>query len=258
MKLPKITLSPRQFPSDIALCLVFFTRLPLPVFDFRGRSLAAAIWAAPVAGLVVGLIGAIVFATAERFGLAMGPAAALALAATLLITGCLHEDGLSDVADGFGGGSSRGRKLEIMRDSRIGAYGAAALALSLLFRWNVLSEFVDPTQALFALVAAHAASRGVLGAFMHLLPSARSEGLSADAGAVSLETALAGAVLGAIPLVLLGLGGAIFAFILLGLLFAAFRALCLNQIAGQTGDTIGALQQVSEIAVLLVASVALF
>ncbi|MER9326281.1 adenosylcobinamide-GDP ribazoletransferase [Mesorhizobium sp. M0488] len=258
MKLPKITFSPRQFPSDIALCLVFFTRLPLPVFDFRGRGLAAAIWAAPVAGLVVGLIGAIVFATAERFGLAMGPAAALALAATLLITGCLHEDGLSDVADGFGGGSSRGRKLEIMRDSRIGAYGAVALALSLLIRWNVLSEFVDPTQALFALVAAHAASRGVLGAFMHLLPSARSEGLSADAGAVSLETALAGAVLGAIPLLLLGLGGAIFALILLGLLFAAFRALCLNQIAGQTGDTIGALQQVSEIAVLLVASVALF
>src|SRR6476660_8768609 len=87
-----ISLSPRQILDDIALCLVFFTRLPLPVFDFRGRSLAAAIWAAPVAGLVVGLIGAVVDATAERFGLAMGPAAALALAATLLTTGCLHED----------------------------------------------------------------------------------------------------------------------------------------------------------------------
>jgi adenosylcobinamide-GDP ribazoletransferase len=252
-----MSLSPRQILDDIALCLVFFTRLPLPVFDFRGRGLAAAIWGAPVAGLAVGLIGAIVFATAERFGLAMGPAAALALAATLLTTGCLHEDGLSDVADGFGGGNSRGRKLEIMRDSRIGAYGAAALALSLLIRWSALSEVVDPTQALFALVAAHAASRGVLGAFMHLLPSARSEGLSAGAGAVSAETAIAGAVLGAIPLLLLGLGGAVFALILLGLLFAAFRALCLTQIGGQTGDTIGALQQVSEIAVLLVASVAL-
>ncbi|RVB97471.1 adenosylcobinamide-GDP ribazoletransferase, partial [Mesorhizobium sp. M7A.F.Ca.CA.002.15.2.1] len=154
MKFGTLALSPRQAVDDIALCLVFFTRLPLPVFDFRGRSLAAAIWAAPIAGLVVGLIGAIVFATAERFGLAMGPAAALALMATLLTTGCLHEDGLSDVADGFGGGKSRGRKLEIMRDSRIGAYGAAALALSLLVRWSALSEFVDPTQALFALLAA--------------------------------------------------------------------------------------------------------
>ncbi|MCQ8874873.1 adenosylcobinamide-GDP ribazoletransferase [Mesorhizobium sp. LMG17149] len=257
MKFRNLALSPRQVVDDIALCLVFFTRLPLPVFDFRGRSLAAAIWAAPIAGLVVGLIGAIVFATAERFGLAMGPAAALALVATLLTTGCLHEDGLSDVADGFGGGKSRGKKLEIMRDSRIGAYGAAALGLSLLIRWSALSEFVDPTQALFALLAAHAASRGVLGAFMHLLPPARIDGLSADAGTVSRETAIAGAVLGAIPLLLLGLGGAVFAPILLGLLFAAFRALCLNQIDGQTGDTIGALQQASEIAVLLVASVAL-
>ncbi|TPJ15949.1 adenosylcobinamide-GDP ribazoletransferase [Mesorhizobium sp. B2-3-14] len=257
MKLPKITLSPRQVLDDIALCLVFFTRLPLPVFDFRGRNLAAAIWAAPIAGLVVGLIGAIVFATAERFGLAIGPAAALALVATVAITGCLHEDGLSDVADGFGGGKSRGRKLEIMRDSRIGAYGAMALALSLLIRWSALSQVVEPTQALFALVAAHAASRGVLGAFMHLLPPARSDGLSAGAGTVSLETAITGAVLGAIPLFLLGLGGAIAALILLGLFFAAFHALCLNQIEGQTGDTVGALQQLSEIAVLLVASVAL-
>ncbi|RUU73889.1 adenosylcobinamide-GDP ribazoletransferase, partial [Mesorhizobium sp. M7A.F.Ca.MR.362.00.0.0] len=94
MKFRNLALSPRQVVDDIALCLVFFTRLPLPVFDFRGRSLAAAIWAAPIAGLVVGLIGAIVFATAERFGLAMGPAAALALVATVLTTGCLHEDGL--------------------------------------------------------------------------------------------------------------------------------------------------------------------
>ena len=257
MKLPNLTLSPRQILDDIALCLVFFTRLPLPDFDFRGRSLAAAIWAAPIAGLVVGLIGAIVFATAERFGLAMGPAAALALVATVITTGCLHEDGLSDVADGFGGGKSRGRKLEIMRDSRIGAYGAMALALSLLIRWNALSQLVDPTQALFALVAAHAASRGVLGAFMHLLPPARDDGLSAGAGTVSLETAIVGAVLGAIPLLLLGLGGAIAALILLGLLFAGLRALCLSQIGGQTGDTIGALQQLGEIAVLLVASVCL-
>jgi len=249
-------LSPRQVVDDIALCLVFFTRLPLPVFDFRGRSLAAAIWAAPVAGLVVGLIGAVVYATAERFGLAMGPAAALALAATLLTTGCLHEDGLSDVADGFGGGKSRGRKLEIMHDSRIGAYGASALGLSLLIRWSALSQFADPAQALFALLAAHAASRGLLGAFMHLLHPARTDGLSAS-GSVSRETAMAGAVLGAIPLLLLGLGGAVFALILLGLLFFAFRALCLNQIDGQTGDTVGALQQLAEIAILLVASVSL-
>ncbi|RUV68351.1 MAG: adenosylcobinamide-GDP ribazoletransferase [Mesorhizobium sp.] len=247
----------RQILGDVALCLVFFTRLPLPAFDFRGRSLAAAIWAAPVAGLAVAIVGALVYALGTRLGLTGGSAAALTLATTLLATGCLHEDALSDVADGFGGGKTRDRKLEIMRDSRIGAYGACALGLSLLIRWNVLTELGDPAHVLFALIAAHAASRGPLGAFMHLLPPARSDGLSADAGTVSAETAIAGAGLGAFALLALGFGSAVAALILLGLLFAAFRALCLNQIGGQTGDTVGALQQLGEIAILLVASVSL-
>ncbi|TIX74944.1 MAG: adenosylcobinamide-GDP ribazoletransferase, partial [Mesorhizobium sp.] len=143
------------------------------------------------------------------------PAAALTLAATLLATGCMHEDGLSDVADGFGGGKTREKKLEIMRDSRIGAYGACALGLSLLIRWSVLSEFGSPVQVLVALIAAHAASRGLLGAFMRLLPPARSDGLSADAGTVSAETAIAGAVLGAVAGLTLGFGGAVAALILL-------------------------------------------
>ncbi|MER8577735.1 adenosylcobinamide-GDP ribazoletransferase [Mesorhizobium sp. M1423] len=249
--------SQRQLLEDIAFCLVFFTRLPLPGTDFRGRSLAAAIWAAPVAGLAVALAGALVYAVGTRLGLAEAPAGALTLAAILLATGCLHEDGLSDVADGFGGGKTRDRKLEIMRDSRIGAYGACALAVSLLIRWSVLSELAGPAHVFWALITAHAASRGLLGAFMHLLPPARSDGLSAEAGTVSAETAGIGAVLGAVALLALGFGAAVFAIILLGLLFAAFRALCLNQIGGQTGDTVGALQQLGEIVILLVASVSL-
>ncbi|TIO64106.1 MAG: adenosylcobinamide-GDP ribazoletransferase, partial [Mesorhizobium sp.] len=104
---------------------------------------------------------------------------------------------------------------------------------------------------------AHAASRGLFGTFMHLLPPARPDGLSADAGSVTAETAVVGAALGAVALLALGLGGAIAAVVLLSLVFAAFRALCLSQIGGQTGDTIGALQQLGEIAVLLVASVCL-
>ncbi|MER8663746.1 adenosylcobinamide-GDP ribazoletransferase [Mesorhizobium sp. M1148] len=249
--------SPRQALDDVALCLVFFTRLPLPVFDLRGRSLADAIWAAPVAGLAVAVAGAVVYAAGVQLGLAPGPAAALALAATLLATGCLHEDGLSDVADGFGGGKTRDKKLEIMRDSRIGAYGSSALGLSMLIRWSALSQLANPTGVLLALIAAHAASRGLLGAFMHLAPAARSDGLSAGAGTVSAQTAVLGAVLGAIPLLTLGLGGAFAALTLLALVFSALRALCLNQIGGHTGDTIGALQQLGEITVLLVASVSL-
>ncbi|MDX8439292.1 adenosylcobinamide-GDP ribazoletransferase [Mesorhizobium australafricanum] len=249
--------APRQVLDDIGLSLVFFTRLRLPSSDFGGRNLADAIWAAPFAGLAVAIIGALVYAIAYSLGLASGPAAALTLAATMLVTGCLHEDGFSDIADGFGGGRTRDRKLEIMRDSRIGAYGAAALGISLLIRWSALSQLAGPGHVFLALLAAHAASRGLFGAFMHLLPPARSDGLSAGAGTVTRETAIVGAALGAVALLALGLGGAIAALILLGLLFAAFRALCLSQIGGQTGDTIGALQQLGEIAVLLVASVCL-
>lgn len=248
---------PRQFLDDIGLSLVFFTRLRLPSSDFGGRSLADAIWAAPFAGVAVAIIGALVYAIASGLGVAAGPAAALTLAATMLATGCLHEDGLSDIADGFWGGRTRDRKLEIMRDSRIGAYGAAALGVSLLIRWSALSELAGPGHVFLALLAAHAASRGLFGAFMHLLPPARADGLSAGAGSVAVETATIGAALGAVTLLALGLGGAIVALILLGLLFTAFRALCLSQIGGQTGDTVGALQQLGEIAVLLVASVSL-
>jgi adenosylcobinamide-GDP ribazoletransferase len=249
--------APRQLLDDIGLSLVFFTRLRLPSSDFGGRSLADAIWAAPFAGLAVAIIGALVYAIAYSLGLASGPAAALTLAATVLATGCLHEDGLSDIADGFWGGKTRDRKLEIMRDSRIGAYGAAALGLSLLIRWSALSELSGPGHIFLALLAAHAASRGLFGAFMHLLPPARSDGLSANAGFVASQTAAIGAALGAVALLALGPGGAIAALILLGLVFAGFRGLCLAQIGGQTGDTIGALQQLGEIAVLLVASVCL-
>ncbi|MDX8454009.1 adenosylcobinamide-GDP ribazoletransferase [Mesorhizobium sp. VK9D] len=249
--------APRQVLDDIGLSLVFFTRLRLPSSDFGGRNLADAIWAAPFAGLAVAIISALVYAIAAVLGLATGQAAALALAATMLVTGCLHEDGFSDIADGFGGGRTRDRKLEIMRDSRIGAYGAAALGISLLIRWSALSQLAGPGHVFLALLAAHAASRGLFGAFMYLLPPARSDGLSAGAGTVTRETAIVGAALGAAALLALGLGGAIAALILLGLLFAAFRALCLSQIGGQTGDTIGALQQLGEIAVLLVASVCL-
>lgn len=247
----------RQIRDDAALCLVFFTRLPLPVFDFRGRTLAQAIWAAPLAGLVVSAITALVFAVATGLGLSSATAAALTLAAGILATGCLHEDGLSDVADGFGGGKSREKKLEIMRDSRIGAYGASALALTILIRWTALSDIASPASMIAALIAAHMASRGLLGAFMHMLPPARSDGLSAGAGTVSINTALACAVVGAASLLLLGAGGAISAAILLAAIFFGLRALCFRQIGGHTGDTVGALQQLAEIAVLLVASVTL-
>lgn len=244
----------RFHPLDIALCLAFFTRLPLPHLDFRERTLADAIWAAPIAGLAVAIIASAAYALGVWLGLPSGPAAALALAAAMLTTGCLHEDGLSDVADGFGGGSTRERKLEIMRDSRIGSYGTAALVISLLLRWSALAALAGPAQVFAALIAAHCASRALPAALMHVLPPARADGLSASAGTVSPEAALLGVAIGAVSLLILGFGAALAALVLLGLLLAGLGALCRRQIGGQTGDTAGALQQLGEIIVLMVAA----
>ncbi|MEQ1953128.1 adenosylcobinamide-GDP ribazoletransferase [Mesorhizobium sp. CN2-181] len=255
---------------DVGFCILFFTRLPLPELPLADRKLSEAIWAAPVAGWVVALIGGVVFWMANGLGVPAGPAAALTLAATMLATGCLHEDGLSDTADGFGGGRTRERILEIMRDSRIGAFGACALALSILLRWSVLTALAaDPADAatgtngpaydastvvFVTLLAAHGASRALLPIFLRLLPPARTDGLSAGAGTVDQATAGAALALGLLSLLALGLSVAIVSAVVLAAAFSAFRALCLNKIGGQTGDTAGALQQTAEILVLLVAS----
>ncbi|MEP9388586.1 adenosylcobinamide-GDP ribazoletransferase [Mesorhizobium sp. KR9-304] len=247
-------MTPRRIADDIALCLVFFTRLPLPRLEFGARTLAQAIWAAPLAGVAVAVAASVVHAAASAAGLSPEVAAALALAAAMLTTGCLHEDGLSDVADGFGGGKTREQKLDIMRDSRIGAYGAAALMLSALIRWSALVQLGNPFFVFCGLAAAHAASRALLPAFMHLVPPARQDGLAAGAGTVAADTAMTALATGAVALLALGVSGLAAAAFLLALVFYGFRALCLRQIGGQTGDTLGALQQLGEIAVLLVAA----
>src|ERR1700745_2203217 len=104
--------------EEFKASLVFSTRLPLlPAMSQTAKAIANAAWAFPVAGLFVGLIGALFYVRAHRLGLPAWPAAALSVAATLVVTGALHEDGLADTADGFGGGGTRQSKLDIMRGS---------------------------------------------------------------------------------------------------------------------------------------------
>src|SRR5262245_33669434 len=145
---------------ELKLGFIFLTRLPLihnePVA--KGE-LAQALWTAPVVGVVVALAGAVVYAVATALHVPPLAAAALTVAATVLLTGGLHEDGLADVADGFGGGNTRERKLEIMRDSRIGTYGVCALILSFILRIGALVNLGDPAHVALALLAAHAGGR---------------------------------------------------------------------------------------------------
>ncbi|WP_442583244.1 adenosylcobinamide-GDP ribazoletransferase [Mesorhizobium sp. ASY16-5R] len=262
-------MTPQNLVRDIGFCILFFTRLPLPEMRLADRKLSRAIWAAPVAGWIVATIGGAVFWIATGLGVPAGPAAALVLAATMLVTGCLHEDGLSDTADGFGGGRNRERILEIMRDSRIGAFGACALGLTILLRWSALAALAAGPAAnvatgseaaysasaavLAALIAAHGGSRAMLPIFLQRLPPARTDGLSAGAGMVEGPAANAALALGLLSLLALGLSAALVAAVLLAAAFFAFRALCLKKIGGQTGDAAGALQQGAEIIILLVA-----
>src|SRR5579864_2917195 len=244
--------------TDLKIIALFATRLPLiqeaPV---QGGDIARASWAFPVVGAPVGGDGALVFWTAVRIGLPPAPAAALALAATLAATGCLHEDGLADTADGFGGGggADRARKLEIMRDSRLGTYGACALAMSLLLRWSALAAIAEPGSVAMALIAAHGAARGALPAFMRFVPPARQDGLAADAGRPPPQCAAAAALLGIALLGLtLGIGPAAVCVMLLAAMSVAMARLALNQIGGHTGDVLGALEQVGEAVILLTAA----
>ena len=245
----------RERADDLKASVLFLTRLRFgPAVPVGGTQIARAAWAFPIAGILVGLVGALVYALAYRAGLPAWPAAALAVAATMAVSGCLHEDGLADTIDGFGGGGTRERKLDIMRDSRIGVYGVCALSLSVLLRVGALASLGAPSLAVPALIAAHGAARGVMPLVMYFVPPARADGLSAGAAAPPRESVAAAALLGFLILLLcLGLGIGLLALIMLAIVTALLAWLSLSQIDGQTGDVLGALEQVSEIVILLVA-----
>jgi len=190
-----------------------------------------------------------------RLGLPPLVAAALAVAAGMAATGCLHEDGLADTADGFGGGKTRETKLEIMRDSRIGSYGACALILSLMLRWSALAEIAEPRLVAVALIAAHVSARAVLPIVMSFVPPARANGLSSSAGQPPQQSAAVALALGTICLLFsFGPSGALVALLTLGLIGLLLTRLAIRAIGGQTGDVLGALEQVGEAAVLLIAA----
>ncbi len=245
----------RQRADELKAGILFLTRLrygPAPAVG--GAAIAHAAWAFPIGGIIVAAIGALVYWLAHRLGLPPLPSAALSVAATMLATGCLHEDGLADAIDGFGGGRSREQKLDIMRDSRTGAYGVCALVLAIILRVSALASLATPALVVPALFAAHGAARAVLPAFMVFVPPARSSGLSAAAGQPPRASAAAAVVLGIVILGLcLGFGLGLAALIALAIAAAVLAWLSLTQINGQTGDVLGAVEQVGEIVVLLVA-----
>jgi adenosylcobinamide-GDP ribazoletransferase len=244
--------------DQLAVGLVFLTRLPIRASGaLPDDAVARAAWVFPLAGMVVGLAGTAAAYLAGLLDLPPIAGALLALAATMAMTGALHEDGLADTADGLGGGRTRERKLEIMRDSRIGSYGVLALIVGVGLRAAALGELMPGPwpQLAGALVAAHAGSRALLPLIMRALPSARPEGLAASIGVPPPAAAMAAVVLGTVA-VYWGLGDRLgfLGFIAAALGMAAVGALARRQLGGYTGDVLGAAQQVGEIALLLAAA----
>lgn len=215
---------------------------------------AAAVRYYPAVGILVGLAGGAVFAAS--YGL-FGPfsAAVLAFAATALLTGAMHEDGLADTADGIGGGRTAERALEIMRDSRIGVYGVLALGLVVAVRVFAVAG-VPPWTGFALLIAAHGLSRWSVVIVIATADYIRQSGTASPvAGSVSQVghltaggTALACLILVGLavsPAAALGaLGGSICGHV-------AARAFFQPKLKGYTGDTLGATQQVSEVGVCL-------
>jgi adenosylcobinamide-GDP ribazoletransferase len=209
----------------------------------------------PVVGIGVGLASAAVLLLAGRI---WGPVVAslLAVAASIAVTGALHEDGLADTADGLGGGSSVEKRLAIMKDSRIGAYGTLALAFSLSLRVTALADML-PWTAAAALVAAHAAARVTPAFVINALPYAGDAAAmkvsyaDASVSAHDRRFALVVVLCALLPLAFVSIWSVI-AGLLLGAALAAGVALWARQrINGYTGDVLGAIEQMFEIGFLL-------
>lgn len=250
--------NPRRL-GELLLALVWLTRLPVwRVLPDPAPALSVSVWAFPLVGALVGAVAACMWSLALWLALTPMLAALLAIAAMMLLTGALHEDGLTDLADGLGGNNPE-QSLEIMRDSRIGSYGVIALGMVTAARVGALAA-LPWAEGAMALIAMAALSRAGMAAALALVPPARRDGLGhaagrPGAGTVGLALALAGlAVILAMifdPAHRLDWPVAVLALMLAQIWVAR---LALRRLRGQTGDVLGAMQQAGEAAGLLALS----
>ena len=244
-------------------CLRFWSRLPLPA-SHVAPDLGRAIRMLPAAGLLIALPAALTLCVAQVFGFTPLVAAGLALATLVATTGALHEDGLADTADGLFGGATRERRLEIMRDSRIGTFGALALGLSLILRVAALAALIEISTMLAAaaLLSAAAISRTLGLLPLACLQPARAAGLGTSFGTPDRGALQFAAFVSVVVLILpIGAGLSVSRAIVAGgiAVLAAYAIVLLARakIGGQTGDIAGASQQFAEIAFMAVLSGAL-
>lgn len=234
------------------IALQFFTRLPIPAWvGFEASWLQHASRYFPLVGAVVGAIAAGVYCAAALV-LPAPVAAVLSTAASICITGAFHEDGFADTCDGLGGGLTRERALEIMKDSRVGAYGAIGIVCMLAAKLSALAT-LPPRQAVAALLLAHPLSRLAATALIWKLDYVRGEGkakpLAQQMTSAEFAIAAATACLPAVLLLATGWStpGAVTAAAIAALVAALWLGrLFVRRLGGYTGDCLGAVQQLAE------------
>lgn len=249
---------------NFLLALGFFTRIPVPSFiDFKETDLNHSVKYFPLVGCLVGLIGVATFYLAMQV-FTHSIAVLISMAATIFSTGAFHEDGLADSADGLGGGWAREQVLTIMQDSRLGTYGAIALFMVLMAKYQLLTAMHADT-VMAVLICAHALSRLAAVWLMAALPYAKADThysakAKPSATQVSRSDLWLANVFGLLPLLLLlaliqnslanwraTLSFALLALAAVGATWWWWRLLLKRKIGGYTGDTLGAIQQLSEI-----------
>lgn len=241
---------------NLFICaLQFLTRIPTPqlkAFDPAWIQTSARYYS--LVGMIVGAISATVMFAASHLASPL-VAALVAIAASMALTGCFHEDGLADCADGIGGGTTRERRLEIMKDSRLGTYGASVLFLNLMIRAACLAALiaVSPILAAIAMICAQSFGRSAAVTAMTVMPYGGNPGMAKEGNPdrVAPHNAIIAILMGLVPFVFLtpamagvGLG--------VGIVAAAVPALLAwKYLGGRTGDVLGAVEQCFEIGFLL-------
>lgn len=239
--------------AESRMGFLILTRIPVGTITGTVPTMAQSAWSWPLVGLAVGAVSAAVWLAALALGLPPFSAATVSILAGTLATGALHEDGLADLADGIFGGRDPAGRLAIMRDSRIGSYGALALGFSLILRIGALATLAGGTGA-WVLIGLAAASRAGLPMALRRMPAARSDGLGNAACGVSGSVAGVALALGFVALLPLGPGAALAVGAVMAALAFALGCLALSRIGGQTGDVLGAMSQLSEMGGWLVAA----
>ena len=248
----------RRVFTDFMTAVTFFTRIPVSKWaTYSQESMNQATSYYPMVGWIVGLFGALVFYLLSML-IPVFPAVVLSTVATVWLTGAFHEDGFADVCDGFGGGWEKDRILTIMKDSRVGAFGAIGIFLVLLVKVSLLAEF-DIGIIPFILISGHSVSRAFSVSSMVSLSYVRDN--DADGKAKPIAKALPKKVLlwisltGLMPVLMLDSWWYFAALIPQFALLAAMNRWYEKWIGGYTGDCLGALQQLSEVLFYLCALV---